>query len=95
MSCALDLLAFFQKQQHAVIGFRRSQAVNAAHRRHNDAVAALKERARGGEPQLVQFVIDRGFFFDIDIAGGNVGFRLVVVVIGDEILDRVVRERTA
>ncbi len=28
---ALDLLAFFQEQQHAVIGFRRTQAVNAAH----------------------------------------------------------------
>src|ERR1041385_1385818 len=38
----LDLLPFFQKQQHAVIGFRRSQAVNATHRSHNDAIAPFK-----------------------------------------------------
>ena len=44
---------------------------------------------RGGEPQLVQLVVDGGFFFDVDVARGNVGFGLVVVVIADEILDRV------
>src|SRR5579864_636629 len=86
---ALDLLAFFQKEQHAVIGLWRSQAVNAAYGRYDDAVAPLKERARGGKPQLVQFVVDRGFFFDIDVAGGNVGLRLIVVVIRDEVLYRI------
>src|ERR1700756_2455024 len=34
---ALDLLALFQKQQDAVIRFRRSQTVNAAYRRNDDA----------------------------------------------------------
>ena len=33
-----------------------------------------------------------GFLLDVDVAGGNVGLGLVVVVIGDEVLDRVVRE---
>ena len=33
-----------------------------------------------------------GFLLDVNVAGGNVGFGLVVVVIGDEVLDRVVRE---
>ena len=87
---AADFLAFFQEEQHAIVGFRRSQAVDAAHRSHNDAVAALKQGTRGGEAQLVQFVIDGGFFLDIHITGGNVGFRLVVVVIRDEVFNRVV-----
>ena len=36
--------------------------------------------------------IDRGVFLDVDVALGDVGFRLVVVVIADEIVDGVVRE---
>ena len=56
------------------------------------AVPPLKQRARGREPQLVEFIIDGRFFLDVEIGGGNVGFGLVIVVIRDEIFDRVVRE---
>src|SRR5271165_3776837 len=89
---ALDLLAFFQKHHHAVIGFRRAQAVNAAHRRHNQSVAAFKQRPRRRQPQLVEFIVDGRFFFDVEIGGGDVRLGLVVVVIGDEIFDRIVRK---
>ena len=89
---ALDLLALFQEQQHAVVGFGRAEAVDAADGGDDQAVAALEEGARGGEAQLVEFVVDGGFFFDVEIGGGNVGFGLVVVVIRDEIFDRVVGE---
>ena len=44
---------------------------------------------RRREPQLVQFVVDRGFLLDVDVARRDVGFRLVVIVVTDEILDRV------
>ena len=33
-----------------------------------------------------------GFFFNEEVAGGDVGFGLVVVVVGDEVLDGVVGE---
>ena len=89
---ALDLLSLFQEQQHAVIGFRRSQTVDAAHRRDNDAVAPLEQRLGGRQPQLVEFVVDGRFLLDVNVARGNVGFRLVIVVIRDEVLDRIVRE---
>src|SRR6476620_2323336 len=89
---ALNLLAFFQKEQHAVIRFRRSQAVNAAYRRNDDAISALKERSRGGEAKLVQFVINRRFFFDVNVASRNVGLGLVVVVIRDEVFNGIRRE---
>ena len=91
---ARDLLALFQHQQHAVVGFRRAEAVDAAHAGDDDAVAALEQRAGGGEAQLVQLVVDGGFFFDVDVARRDVGFRLVVVVVADEILDRVVGEKS-
>ena len=48
-----------------------------------------KRDARGGEAELVELVVDGGFFFDVEVAGGNVGFGLVVVVVGDEVLDGV------
>src|SRR5208283_5084559 len=89
---ALDLLSFFQEQQHAVIRFRRSQTVDAAHGGDDDAVPALEQRLRGRQPQLVELIVDGRFFLDIDVGGRNVGLRLVIVVIGDEVLDRVVWE---
>ncbi len=89
---ALDLLSLLQEQQHAVIGFGRAQAVDAAYRGDDDAVAALEQRLGRRQPQLVELIVDRRFLLDVNVARGNVGFGLVVVVIGDEILDRVVRE---
>ena len=89
---ARDLLALFEHQQHAVIGFGRAEAVDATHARDNDAVPAFEKRTGSGEAELVQLVVDGGFFFDVDIAGGHVGFRLIIVVITDEILDGIARE---
>ena len=51
-----------------------------------------KRRARGGEAQLVQLFVDGGFLLDVEVAGGNVGFGLVVVVVADEVFDRVAGE---
>ena len=77
----LDLLALLQKEQHAVIGFGRSQSVDATHRRDNDAIAPLKQRARGRKPELIELVIDGRLFFDVHVAGGNVSLGLVVIVV--------------
>ena len=49
---------------------------------------------RGGQPQLVQLVVDGRFFLDIKIGCRNVGFWLVIVVVGDEVFDRIVRKET-
>ncbi len=86
---AADVLPLFEQQQHAVVSLRRAQTVDAAHRAHDDRVAPLEQASRSREPQLVQLLVDRGFFLDIQVAGGNVGLGLVVVVIADEILDGV------
>ncbi len=90
---ARDLLALFEHQQHAVVGFGRAEAVDAADAGDDHAVAALEQRPRGGEAQLVQLVVDGGFFFDVDVARRDVGFRLIVIVIADEILDGVAGEK--
>ena len=63
-----DLLPLFEHQQHSVVGFRRSQAVDATDARDDDAVAALKQRAGGREAELVEFLVDGGFFLDVNVA---------------------------
>ena len=40
----------------------------------------------------VDLVVDRGVLLDIEVLRRDVGLRLVVVVVADEVLDRVVRE---
>src|SRR5581483_3822478 len=89
---ALDLLAFLQEQQHSVMGLRRAQAVDAAHRCYDQAVAPLEQGLGRRQTQFVQLIVDGRFFLDIEVSCRNIRFRLVVVVIGNEILHRVVGE---
>ncbi len=41
----------------------------------------------------VNLLIDGGFFFDIGIRARHIGFGLIIVIIGDEIFHRVIREQ--
>ena len=44
---------------------------------------------------LVDLVVDGGILLDVGVGAGHVGFGLVVVVVGDEKLDGVVRKELA
>ena len=55
-------------------------------------VVALQQRARRRVAHAVDLLVDRGFLLDVGVGARHVGLGLVVVVVGDEILDRVVRE---
>ena len=90
---ARDFLALLEHQEHSVIRFGRSQAVNATDAGDDHAIAAFEQGAGGREPQLIELVVDGGFFFDVDVAGGHVGFGLVIVVVADKILDGVGGEK--
>jgi hypothetical protein len=90
-----NLLSLLEHQKHSVIGFGRPQAVNATDAGDDHAVAPFEQGARGGEPKFVQLVVDGCFFFDVDVAGWHVRFRLVVIVIADEVLDGVLWEERA
>ena len=89
---ATDFLAALEEKEHAVVGFGRTEAVDAGDGADDDSVSSLKETARCAEAELVQLVVDGGFFFDVEVAGRDVGLGLVVVVVGDEVLDGVVGE---
>src|SRR4051812_41439439 len=49
----------------------------------------LEKRTRRAHSQAIDLLVDRRFFFYVQIGGGNVRLRLVVVVIRNKILDRV------
>ena len=43
--------------------------------------------------QLVYLVINGGILFNIGIGSGNVGLRLIIVIIGDKIFHRILGEK--
>ena len=91
----IDDLAPDQVQDHPVVRDRIPEAVDRGHGGDDDAVAVLQQRLRRREPHLLDVVVDRGVLLDVGVGRGDVGFRLVVVVVGDEVLDGVVREELA
>ena len=52
---------------------------------------ALRRR----QPHLLDVLVDRAVLLDVEVARRDVRFRLVVVVVRDEVLDGVVREELA
>ena len=83
----------FHENQHAVIGFRRTQSVNAGNAGDDHHVPALEQGMGRGVAHFVDFVVDGRVFFDIRVGIGEIRFRLVVVVIADEITHRVFGEK--
>src|SRR6201989_2823925 len=49
----------------------------------------------GGVPEAVDLVVDRAVLLDVEILRRDVGLGLVVVVIGDEVVDLVLGEELA
>ena len=69
---------------------RVAQAVDAGYRSHNQHIPPGQQGSSSRQAQLVQFLVDAGVFFHIGIGLGNIRLRLVVIVVGNEILHRVV-----
>ena len=86
------LLPCVEDQALALVLVGRTEAVDRRHRRDDDHVAPRHQRARGRVPQPVDLVVDRRVLLDVGVGGREVGLGLVVVVVGDEVLDPVLRE---
>ncbi len=88
-------IAFLQVQDHAVVLGRIADAVDRRHRRHDHAVRALEDRLRRRQAHLLDVLVDRAVLLDVEVARRNVRLGLVIVVVRDEVLDRVVRKELA
>ena len=88
----VDLVADLQREGHRGVGLDRADAVDARHRGDDDDVVALQHRARRGVAHAVDLLVDRGFLLDIGVGARDIGLGLIIIVVGDEIFDRVVGE---
>ena len=82
------------KRDHHVLEFLwRTQSVNTGYGGDDDNVLALRHGSSGREPELVDLVIDGRVLGNVGVRGWHICFRLVIIVIGDEILHRILREK--
>ena len=79
-------------KRHGGIGLDRADTIDAGNRCYDDHVIALQQRTGGGVAHAVDLLVYAGFFFDIGIRTRDIGFRLVIVIIGDKIFNRIIRE---
>ena len=82
-----------QRDNQIAVLLRIAQRINAGHGRNNDDVPALKQCRGGGMAQAVDLIVDQRVLLNVHIFAGNVGLRLVVVVVGNKILHRRIRKK--
>ncbi len=87
------LLAHAQPDHPVDVLLRGAEAVDARHRAHHDHVATGQQRVGGAVPQPLDLLVHRGVLLDVGVGLGHVRLGLVVVVVGDEVLDGVVGEQ--
>ena len=89
----VDLLAHFQGRHPVHVLLGGAQAVDAGDRGDHDDVPAGEQGVGGAVAQALNLVIDGGVLLDEGVRLRDVGLGLVVVVVGDEVLHRVVRQQ--
>ena len=72
---------------------RTSQAVDAADGGDDDHVPAFGQPGGSAVAHAVDLVVDGGVLLDEGVRGGNVGLRLIVIIIRNEVTHGVVREK--
>ena len=92
---AVDDLPDVEPDHHLAIILGRAKPVDRGHASDDEDVVPADERARAGEAESLDLFVDRGVLLDVDVALGDVGFGLVVVVIADEVADGVLGEELA
>jgi len=75
-----------------MVCLRRPQTIDTGDTRNDDDIVSFKKGAGGGVPHLIDFFIDLSILLDIGIGGGNIGLRLVIIVITDEEFNGILRE---
>ena len=87
-----DLHAHPQGHHHLLKVLRLAQSIDAGHRGYHDHVPPFQQGGGGGQAQPVNLLVDGRVLLDKGVRVGDIGLRLVVVVVGDEVLHRVVGE---
>ena len=78
-----------QVKDHAVVFRRVADAIDRRNRGDHDAVLPLQNRFGRRKAHLLDVLVDRRILLDVQIARRHIRFGLVIIVIGNEILDRI------
>ena len=90
-----DLVAHPHDEAHLRVVLGRADAVDGAHRGDDHRVAPLQHALGGRQAHLLDVLVDRAVLLDEQVALRHVGLGLVVVVVADEVLDRVLGKELA
>ena len=91
----VDLVADLERDHPVHVLLRRTEAVDAGDGGDHDDVPAGEQRVGRGVAQALHLLVDRGVLLDVGVRLRDVRLGLVVVVVRDEVLDRVVRQQLA
>ena len=94
-AAASAALALLEADCQIAVLRRFAETVDAAHGGDHNHVATRDERVRGGEAVALDLLVDRGVLLDVGVGLGDVRLGLVVVVVGDEVLNGVFGEELA
>ena len=89
---AVDEVALLEHLHVHVVRLGRAEAEDGRHARDDDDVAAGEDGGGRRVAQAVDLLVDRRVLLDVEVLARDVRLGLVVVVVGDEVLDRVVGE---
>jgi len=87
------MLSPFDGGDELLVFFGITQPVDTGNGSDYQDVPPVKESTGGGMTEFIYFLIDFRFLFYIEVPVRDISFRLVVVVIADEIFDGIVREK--
>ena len=91
----VDFVTNVQEDGAIQVGLGVAEPVDAGHGAHNHNIPAGEEAGGGAVAEPFYIVVDGGVFFYVGVGLGDVGLRLVVVVVADEVFDRVIGEELA
>lgn len=92
---ALHRHAGAEGDHHALVFGGIAHGIDARDRSDDDHIPPLAQRRRRAVAQTLDLLVDGGILFDIGVGRGDVGFRLIIIIVRDEILHRAVRKKLA
>ena len=85
-------LPLAHRESHRHVIFFRTNTIDARDRGHDDAIFTLEQGAGSSVAHAVDLLVNAAVFFDEGIGARDIGFGLVIIVIGHEIFHRVIGE---
>ena len=82
-----------QGNHHVHIVIRTTNAIDTGYGCYDNDIFSLRQRCRGRKAQLINLIIYRGILRYISVRLRHIRFRLIIIIVGDKILNGILREK--